>query len=197
MAQLHARRLSAAALSERPGKQPRRSWHTDIPESPARDGPCPSPGPMQPLSAARVDRAVDVSAVKQNLLPVPAALSPEWKRATDSSTSPESRARNSSRDRACRPSLLLPGTVLHRCLEDFTTSGQYDLEGIMRELPEIDRAEGTEKEAFIAGAEAVLRSVTGNRDRLVFERRPGAYQSCRSSTNGGTTWSAASLTVSW
>ena len=50
------------------------------PESPPVTAPAPSPGPMQPLSAARVDRAVDVSAVKQNLLPVPAALSPEWKK---------------------------------------------------------------------------------------------------------------------
>ena len=55
----------------------------------------------------------------------------------------------------------------------------------MRELPEIDRAEGTEKEAFIAGAEAVLRSVTGNRDWPGYSNAgPEHTQSCRSSTNG-------------
>lgn len=147
------------------------------PESPPVTAPAPSPGPMQPLSAARVDRAVDVSAVKQNLLPVPAALSPEWKRATDFvDQSGEQGPEQLQGPGVPSISPLARGTVLHRCLEDFTTSGQYDLEGIMRELPEIDRAEGTEKEAFIAGAEAVLRSVTGNRDLAwVFERRPGAY----------------------
>ncbi len=147
------------------------------PESPPATAPPPSPGSMQPLSAGRVDRAVDVSAVKQNLLPVPAALSLEWKRATDFiDRSGERGPEQFQGPDGLSISPLSRGTVLHRCLEGFTTSGQYDLERIMRELPEIDRAERAEKEAFIAGAKAVLRSVTGNRDLAwIFERQPGAY----------------------
>jgi hypothetical protein len=73
-----------------------------------------------------------------NISPIPRSETPEWKRATDFIVqgvgSPDETPLAS--DEAGYISPLTRGSVLHRCLEEYTKTGAYDIDRIIAEYSE-------------------------------------------------------------
>jgi ATP-dependent helicase/nuclease subunit A len=150
------------------------------PDWKARTLPLEQPAP-HPRAGARQRRELEVDGktVLENISPLQVSKSPEWRKATDfirdqDREEPIGMISAESGSKALSP--LIRGSVLHRCLEELTTIGRYDLERITEEYPEVRVLEKDAREAFTADAESVLRSVAGNRDLAwIFERHGGAY----------------------
>jgi ATP-dependent helicase/nuclease subunit A len=120
---------------------------------------------------------IDIEILIKNLSPVPRSDSLEWKSATDFI---EQRVE----DALMKPpqggeaivSVLTRGNMLHRCLEELTKNGTYDLDRITKEFPEIDAVEKEEQEKFLMDIESVLLSVIKNNEfAWIFERRSESY----------------------
>lgn len=131
----------------------------------------PSPPEMPPTPLERIEIARLVSAV----MPHPAGEAQEWKRATDFiENDPEDRLSFSVQAGIVPP--LARGSFLHRCLQEKTERGEYDLHRIAAEFIEIMSLEGDGLNRFLAGAEAALTSVLESRDLAwIFERTPNTY----------------------
>lgn len=150
------------------------------PDWKARTLPLEQPAP-HPRAGARQGRELEVNGktVLENISPLQVSKSPEWRKATDfirdqDREEPVGMVSAESGSKALFP--LTRGSVLHRCLEELTTGGQYDLERITGEYPEVQVLEKAAREAFMADAESILRLVSGNRDMAwIFERRRDAY----------------------
>jgi ATP-dependent exoDNAse (exonuclease V) beta subunit len=130
------------------------------------------------VSEAGVDDKIDIEALIKNLSPVPRSDSLEWKRATafieqkkeDELMEPSLKGKGSS------ISVLTRGNVLHRCLEELTKNGTYNLQRITKGFPEVDAVEKKEQNTFLKDIESVLLSVIKNKEfAWIFERGPGAY----------------------
>jgi ATP-dependent helicase/nuclease subunit A len=121
---------------------------------------------------------IDTKTVIDNLSPLPRSETPAWKTATDyihqeKEGSIEKRFLQSEA-RAISP--LTRGSVLHRCLEEFTKAGAYDLHRIIAEYPDILALGDDLKQPFVADAASVLNAVLNKEElRWIFERRPDAY----------------------
>jgi ATP-dependent helicase/nuclease subunit A len=120
----------------------------------------------------------DMKIVIDNLSPVPRSETPEWKTATDYIHQEKEGSAEKlflqSEARAVSP--LTRGSVLHRCLEEYTTSGAYDLNRIIMEYPDILALGDAARQPFVDDAASVLNAVLNKEEfRWIFERRPDAY----------------------
>jgi ATP-dependent helicase/nuclease subunit A len=120
---------------------------------------------------------VDGNRILENLAPVPASKTPEWKKATDFlSEDKELYLELAPVPLPGNLSPLVRGSLLHRCLEGLTKGGTCDLSQAAREFPEVEALAGEAKTEFLREADAVLRAVTGRKGlEWIFERRPGSY----------------------
>ena len=120
----------------------------------------------------------DMKLVLDNLSPVPRSETPAWKTATDyiHQEKEEAVEKLFLRSGARAVSPLTRGSVLHRCLEEFTKAGAYDLNRIITEYPDVLALGDDAKQPFVDDAASVLNAVLNKEEfRWIFERRPGAY----------------------
>ncbi len=116
--------------------------------------------------------------VIDNLSPAPRSETTAWKTATDYIHQEKEEAIEKlffqSEARAVSP--LTRGSVLHRCLEEFTKAGAYDLNRIIMEYPDILAIGDDAKQTFVDDAVSVLNAVLNKEEFLwIFEPRPDAY----------------------
>jgi ATP-dependent helicase/nuclease subunit A len=121
---------------------------------------------------------LDTKTVIENLSPLRRSGTPEWKSATGFVHEEKEEAIEKlflqAETRAVSP--LTRGSVLHRCLEDFTTAGAYDLNRIIREYPDILALESDVHQSFISDVSTVLNAVLSTEElRWIFDRQPNAY----------------------
>jgi ATP-dependent helicase/nuclease subunit A len=124
------------------------------------------------------ETVVDGKRVLENISPTTLPGSPEWKKATDfiDHDKEETLAKLLPEAGIQAVSPLTRGSVLHRCLENLTVTGTYDLEQTIKEFPEIDALDKETRELFRKDAEGVLRRVAGAKDLAwVFERGSNAW----------------------
>jgi hypothetical protein len=125
-----------------------------------------------------VSGKIDVKTILDNISPLPRSETLEWKRATDLIEQTGGVAIElplpAVAGRTVSP--LTRGNVLHRCLEDFTKTGTYDLDRIVGEHPEIPVLGGAIVGAFKEDVAAVLERVLNNAALAwIFAQGPGAY----------------------
>lgn len=121
---------------------------------------------------------MDMSAVMDRIAPIPASTSPEWKKATDFlEDEKESTVATLNQKAGSSPiSPVLRGTVLHRCLEQLTTSGEYDPAGIVRDHPDLLTLTDNAMRQFLDDIRSVLETITTNKDcAWIFDRGGQAY----------------------
>jgi ATP-dependent helicase/nuclease subunit A len=121
---------------------------------------------------------IDMKIVIDNLSPVPRSETPAWKTATDyiHQEKEESVEKLFLHSGARAVSPLTRGSVLHRCLEEFTKAGAYDLNRIIMEYPDILALGDDAKQPFVDDAASVVNAVLSEEKfRWIFERRPDAY----------------------
>ncbi len=121
---------------------------------------------------------IDIDALVKNLTPIPRSESLEWKRATDfiEQSREEELLKPVLHGEGAPISLLTRGSMLHRCLEDFTTMGTYDLSRIIREFPDLETADAEAIKTFMNEADSILQSVLGQKEfAWIFEQRPESY----------------------
>lgn len=138
--------------------------------------------PFSPLSRSGSEREIsgrrDVQRVLDNIAVVPRSETLEWKNATDFVERAGSPAigppHTPFQARAVSP--LTRGNMLHRCLEEFTKNGTYDLDTIL----------GEHSEALLLGTDAMLNlrgDIKAVLDRVlndaglawIFDRQANAY----------------------
>ena len=123
-------------------------------------------------------RPLDLPVLIANLSPIERSLSPEWKKATgfirhDTEASPETLVPHAGPGGV---SPLTRGTVLHRCLEEFTKTGEYDAARMMEEHEDILVLPPARRDMFIEDAQQVLQRVLNNREHAwIFEPAPRSY----------------------
>jgi ATP-dependent helicase/nuclease subunit A len=134
----------------------------------------------QPSPQQEIKRGyeIDVKDVLENLSPVQRSATPEWKKATDfigqEKEDSIEKLYIQSETRTISP--LTRGNVLHRCLEQFTKTGEYDLDRIIGEYPDILIFDNETRQAFITDVNSILRAVLSkNEFRWIFERHADAY----------------------
>ncbi len=121
---------------------------------------------------------IDVASVVENLSPLPLSETPEWKRATDFIVQKKEMGIElfSPQADAEQVSPLLRGSVLHRCLEAFTKNGDYALEQITAEFPELLALESNARQMLIDDIDSVLKSVLDTNDfEWIFRQEEGSY----------------------
>ncbi len=124
------------------------------------------------------DREVDIKTMLYNISPLPRSEALEWKRATDfiaqdmGSLAGMPLASDETRD----VSPLTRGNILHRCLEEYTKAGAYDIDRVTAEYPEIMTL-GLDAINYVkVDVGSILGSVLKNRDSAwIFERRDTSY----------------------
>lgn len=122
--------------------------------------------PEQPVKAQGTSpryegpRYIDIDAgiVACNIAPVPAAATLEWRRATDYIKPVE---KNRQAVEAHTPPLLR-GSILHRCLEEYTKTGSYDLGRILTTLPEASALGADTLAAFQRDAAGAIERLLKN-----------------------------------
>jgi len=132
----------------------------------------------QPVEKRASEAEIDVAVVVENLFPLPLSETPEWKRATDfivQKKEPGIELLPPQID-AEQVSPLLRGSVLHRCLEAFSKNGDYVLEQIIAEFPELLALESSTKQLLLDDIDSVLKSVLGtNNFKWIFKQQEGSY----------------------
>jgi ATP-dependent exoDNAse (exonuclease V) beta subunit len=140
-----------------------------------------SPGPQtgrQRNNEAQREREVEIKTIIDNISPIPRSETPEWKRATDFIVQGvESLAETPfASDEAMYISPLTRGSVLHRCLEEYTKAGAYDIGRVVAEYPEIMALGRDAQHNVTVAIESIVSSVLGNQDSAwIFERRDRSY----------------------
>ena len=132
--------------------------------------------PEEPLASP--DTTVALSIVMKNLSPLPLSELSEWKRATDFIDRDKEASIEAIHlaSKVIAVSPLTRGLVLHRCLEEYTKTGAFDIHSIMHEYPEISSLGLDAQRDFSVEVEAVLRSVLGNNElSWIFERHDKAW----------------------
>jgi ATP-dependent helicase/nuclease subunit A len=120
---------------------------------------------------------IDSSTIIENISPLPPSDSTLWKQATDFILPLREHADEQDiPPKAACLSPLTRGSFFHRCLELAASSGNCDVDRVMREFPEVLALPHDERSRFQAEVEQVLNSVTGN-DELawIFKQQTGAY----------------------
>jgi ATP-dependent helicase/nuclease subunit A len=134
----------------------------------------------RPLPRQATDRAykIDAKTVLDNLSPAQRSESLEWKKATDFiDQEKEDSIENLSIQADTRAvSPLTRGSILHRCLEEYTTRGEYDLESIITRYPDIVAFDNETRQSFIANVNSILHAVLNKKElQWIFERNVNAY----------------------
>jgi ATP-dependent exoDNAse (exonuclease V) beta subunit len=124
------------------------------------------------------EKAVDFKIVVENVSSLPPSGAIEWKRVTDFIEQKQKAPLElfSTRTDAGRVSPLTRGSLLHRCLEEYTTKGGYDLDLLLEDYPEAPELEAGAKQAFTDDIESVLQAVLGADDfAWIFKRRENSF----------------------
>jgi ATP-dependent helicase/nuclease subunit A len=131
-------------------------------------------------SAAAGQKRIEVNAqtILGNIAPFPRSAALEWKKATDF-IEQDREAGLDSIPLQAGPRIVSPltrGSVLHRCLEEYSQKGSYDVARIIPEYPDIMAFEKEAIHRFIDDAEAVLSAVLANNDLTwIFGQQPHTY----------------------
>jgi len=68
------------------------------------------------------------------------------------------------------------GNMNHRSIEEYATTGDFDLALIAKEFPEVMALGADDRSEFLNEAETLLRGLMGNEELAwVFKQQPGAY----------------------
>jgi len=123
-------------------------------------------------------RTIDADEMLRNLSPFAGPGSPLWLRATDLlAQDREWAAEHTVPPGGAVPAVspLTRGSVLHRCLEAYTTTGSLDAAAAASEFPEVSALDEADRARFLEDVDAVLRRVTGS-DELawIFSRQPAS-----------------------
>jgi ATP-dependent helicase/nuclease subunit A len=112
------------------------------------------------------EHKINIDRLIQNISPIPLSHGPEWKRATDFIEQKQGIdiEIHIAPDTVAGISPLTRGSVLHQCLEEFTTRGNYDLDRILKEYPDLTASENLDIDAFRADIRSILDSVLNNDD---------------------------------
>ncbi|MGE5173013.1 MAG: UvrD-helicase domain-containing protein [Betaproteobacteria bacterium] len=122
------------------------------------------------------EKQIDVQQIIINLSPIPPSKTPEWKRATDFIDHDREAALELLPLQTSVVSPLTRGSVLHRCLEEYTKTGSYDLGLITAGYPDILSLEKESLHQFINDAESVLTRVLTDKELAwIFGRGGNAY----------------------
>jgi ATP-dependent exoDNAse (exonuclease V) beta subunit len=148
------------------------AWQAQIIPTAARTG---QPSPRQEMKR---EHEIDVKAVLDNLSPLQRSESPEWKKATDFIAQEKEDSIEGliiqGETRTISP--LTRGSILHRCLEEFTKTGKYDLDRVITGYPDILAFDSETRQSFIANVNSVLRAVLSKKEfQWIFERQADAY----------------------
>lgn len=134
---------------------------------------------QQPVEKQANGTEVDMNRIIENIAPLPRSETPEWKRATDFIVQKKEAAPelfSSPQSDAKQASPLTRGSVLHRCLEEFTKKGGYELNEIVAEYPEISALGSEARQSFLDEIDTVLKAVLGTDDfAWIFKHREGSY----------------------
>jgi ATP-dependent helicase/nuclease subunit A len=133
------------------------------------------PSPRQEMER---EHEIDVKVVLENLSPIQRSESPEWKNATDfiSQEKEDSIEELFIQGEIRTISPLTRGSVLHRCLEQFTKTGEYDLDRIITEYPAILTLNNETRQSFTTDVSSILRAVLSKTEfQWIFERHAHAY----------------------
>ncbi len=133
---------------------------------------------QQAVQQRTSEEAIEVTAVIENLSPLPLSEAPEWKRVTDFIEQKKEAPLEifPPQTDSGRASPLTRGSILHRCLEEFTKTGNYDLDRIIMEYPDITMLTSDAKRLLLDDIGSVLQSVTARNDLAwIFERREDSY----------------------
>ncbi len=137
----------------------------------SREKECESESERTSVKEPDMDRAIE------NLAPVERSVTPVWTKATDFiHQDKEERVENfvPADDRTVSP--LTRGSILHRCLEEVTTTGGYALDKIMMGHAELRRLTDEARLAFAREVHTVITTALNDpQNALLFERRPGSY----------------------
>jgi ATP-dependent helicase/nuclease subunit A len=195
----HLVMIGTLAASEAPVKQ--NTWlqylHGAIPSLGRTDGPpnagalCftypewqagpPGEAPEGPHPAAQrapaVPAAIDPAAVLQNIGAIAASHVERWTTATDHLALGKELTIEQPATRDGKPvSPFTRGNINHRGLEEYATTGDFNLAVIAKEYPEITALGADERGRFLVDTEQVLRSLTGNKELAwVFRQQPGSF----------------------
>lgn len=148
------------------------AWQTQIMPAGAQTGH------LSPRQEMKREHEIDVKTVLDNLSPLPRSESPEWKKATDFIAPEEGDSIEELfiQDKTRTISPLTRGSVLHRCLEKFTKTGEYDLDRIIAECPDILGYDNETRQSFITDVDSILRAVLSKKEfRWIFERHADTY----------------------
>jgi ATP-dependent helicase/nuclease subunit A len=148
------------------------AWQAQVITATARTG---KPSPRQEV---RRGHEIDAKVVLDNISPLPRSESPEWKKATDFIAQDEEDSMEELfiHDETRTMSPLTRGSILHRCLEEFTKAGEYDLDRIVTEYPDCLVFDSRTRQSFIARVNSVLRAILGKKEfQWIFERHADAY----------------------
>jgi ATP-dependent helicase/nuclease subunit A len=135
-------------------------------------------GERRPGQDRTLAEDVDFKIVIDNISPLPPSGAVEWKRVTDFIEQKQEAPLElfSTRTDAGRVSPLTRGSVLHKCLEEHTTKGAFDLNRILEDYPEVPGLEAGAKQSFTDDIESVLQAVLGAADfAWVFKRREDSF----------------------
>jgi ATP-dependent helicase/nuclease subunit A len=137
-----------------------------------------------PLESRRTGREAmelpapyDPNAVLENIAPLPASRVEKWSKATDHLDLTKGLPLEQPTPREGHPvSPLTRGKFNHRGLENYATTGNFDLASIAKEFPEVIALGPEERRAFFVDAERVLGDLMGSEELAwVFKQQPGAY----------------------
>ncbi|HEX9021249.1 MAG TPA: UvrD-helicase domain-containing protein [Nitrospirota bacterium] len=148
------------------------------PDWKAQDRPGRKEAGRQSAAPEQQENKVDQNRVLENISPLPRSDTPQWKRATDfiereKEKEPEQPLFLTA---PFEVSPLSRGSVLHRCLEEYTKGGGYDVEKIIPEFPDILSHGNDVRKRFFEDVGSVLKRVLSEKSLVwIFERRDGSY----------------------
>jgi ATP-dependent helicase/nuclease subunit A len=128
-------------------------------------------------TAQRADRrqpaaGIDPGKVLDNLAPVPFSEALRWKKATDLLTGEAERI--PGRPASQMPATVSPhtrGSILHRCLEEYSRVGSANVGDLLKEFPDVQELEEGLRSRFQDETADVLAALTGN-EELAWIFRP-------------------------
>jgi ATP-dependent helicase/nuclease subunit A len=139
----------------------------------------PETAAARETASAGAERAVqkkhefDLEILVTNLSPVARSQAPEWRKATDF-LSHDEKLYPPVENVAVSP--LTRGSMLHRCLEDFTKTGEYDIARISRDYPDLAALSQDLLLHFMEESDTILQTVLSTAgNQWIFERSPDSY----------------------
>ncbi len=122
--------------------------------------------------------SADTKNVGENISPLPLAKITVWKKVTDFLVQKDEGLLDVYPDHhpGAGISPLTRGSVMHRCLQEFTIQEAYDLDKIISEFSDLPASDSTEGQIFIADVQSVLESVLQKEDfSWIFTKKDTSY----------------------